>query len=82
MLAVRTLRQTKELFKEPPQMCIRDRDTSDSGLDLSEEILIDPDVHVKRDGSPVVLFYSTHTSEAYLQYESDWYYRDVYKRQE
>ena len=28
------------------------------------------------DGSPVVLFYSTHTSEAYLQYESDWYYRD------
>ena len=41
-----------------------------------EEILIDPDVHVKRDGSPVVLFYSTHTSEAYLQYESDWYYRD------
>jgi len=52
------------------------KDTSDSGLDLSEEILIDPDVHVKRDGSPVVLFYSTHTSEAYLQYESDWYYRD------
>ena len=33
-------------------------------------------MHVKRDGSPVVLFYSTHTSEAYLQYESDWYYRD------
>ncbi len=52
------------------------KDTSDSGLDLSEEILIDPDVHVKRDGSPVVLLYSTHTSEAYLQYESDWYYRD------
>ena len=52
------------------------KDTSDSGLDLSEEILIAPDVHVKRDGSPVVLLYSTHTSEAYLQYESDWYYRD------
>lgn len=52
------------------------KDDSDSGLDLSEEILIDPDVHVKRDGSPVVLLYSTHTSESYLQYNSDVYYCD------
>ena len=45
-------------------MCIRDR------------LQIDPDVHVKRDGSPVVLLYSTHASESFLLSDTDWYYTD------
>ena len=48
------------------------KDTSESGVDLLEELQIDPDVHVKRDGSPVVLLYSTHTSESFLQFDTDW----------
>lgn len=52
------------------------KDTSESGVDLLEELQIDPDVHVKRDGSPVVLLYSTHTSESFLQFDTDWYYTD------
>ena len=52
------------------------KDTSESGVNLLEELKIDPDVHVKRDGSPVVLLYSTHTSESFLQADTDWYYTD------
>ena len=52
------------------------RDTSDSGVDLYEELQIEPDVTVKRDGSPVVLLYSTHTSESYILNEAEWYYTD------
>ena len=46
------------------------------GVDLYEELQIDPDVHVKRDGSPVVLLYSTHASESFLLSDTDWYYTD------
>ena len=52
------------------------KDTSESGVDLAEELQIDPDVHVKRDGSPVVLLYSTHSSESFLLSDTDWYYTD------
>ncbi|MGN0479579.1 MAG: stage II sporulation protein P [Hominenteromicrobium sp.] len=52
------------------------KDTSASGVDLLEELQIDPDVQVKRDGSPVVLLYSTHTSESFLLEDTDWYYTD------
>ena len=52
------------------------KDTSESGVDLYEELQIDPDVHVKRDGSPVVLLYSTHASESFLLSDTDWYYTD------
>lgn len=52
------------------------KDTSESGVDLAEELQIDPDVHVKRDGSPVVLLYSTHASESFLLSDTDWYYTD------
>lgn len=52
------------------------KDTSESGVDLYEELQVDPDVQVKRDGSPVVLLYSTHTCESFLQEDTDWYYTD------
>ena len=52
------------------------KDTSESGVNLYEELQIDPDVHVKRDGSPVVLLYSTHASESFLLSDTDWYYTD------
>lgn len=52
------------------------RDTTESGVNLLEELEQNPDVQVKRDGSPVVLLYSTHTCESYLQQDADWYYLD------
>ncbi len=52
------------------------KDTSESGADLSEELQIDPDVHVRRDGSPVVLLYSTHSCESFILDDVDWYYTD------
>ncbi len=52
------------------------KDTSGSGVDLLEELTVDPDVHVRRDGTPVVLFYSTHTCESFLRQDAGWYYTD------
>lgn len=57
--------------------CFTVKDESGSGLDLEKELQIDPDISVKKDGSPVVLLYSTHTTESYiLQDGADWYYLD------
>lgn len=52
------------------------RDESESGVDLHEELQIDPDISVKRDGSPVVLLYSTHSCESFVLEDADWYYLD------
>lgn len=52
------------------------KDSSGSGVVLEDELEIDPDVRVRRDGSPVVLFYSTHTCESFLEQNADWYYTD------
>lgn len=52
------------------------RDDSESGVNLLEELEKDPDVSVKRDGSPVVLLYSTHTCESYIEQDAGWYYTD------
>lgn len=52
------------------------RDTSDSGLDLEKELTIDPDLSIRRDGSPVILLYSTHSTESFLLQNTDWYYTD------
>lgn len=52
------------------------RDTTESGVDLEEELQEDPDIEIKRDGTPMVLLYSTHTSESYILDDVEWYYTD------
>lgn len=52
------------------------RDSTDSGTDLAAELLEDPDVHMKLDGSVEVLIYHTHTSEAYAASAPGFYYTD------
>ncbi len=60
-----------------PVDCFTVKDETGTGLDLEQELLIDPKISVKRDGSPVVLLYSTHTTESYvLENGADWYYLD------
>lgn len=57
--------------------CFTVKDESGSGLDLAAELKADPNLTVRRDGSPVVLFYSTHTTESYiLEGDGSWYYTD------
>ena len=56
------------------------RDTTESGTDLNAELLEDPAVHLKGDGSIEVLLYHTHTSEAYLDTHTGFYYTDMETR--
>lgn len=57
--------------------CFTVKDESGSGLDLEAELQIDPTLDIRRDGTPMVLLYSTHTTESYiLEGNGDWYYRD------
>lgn len=60
-----------------PVDCFTVKDETGTGLDLEEELKIDPDVLIKKDGSPVILLYCTHTTESYiLQDGAEWYYLD------
>lgn len=53
-------------------------DTSDSGLDLEEEIKKELNFTVdKSDDQPTVLIYHTHTCESYMSYFSGFYYKDM-----
>lgn len=57
--------------------CFSVKDETGTGLDLEQELLIKPDISVRHDGSPVILLYSTHTTESYvLENGADWYYLD------
>lgn len=56
------------------------RDTTDSGTDLSAELLEAPAVSFKQDGSIEVLIYHTHTSEAYSESHTGFYYTDMETR--
>ncbi len=56
---------------------------TDSGMELpdfTEELASDPDVSVAVDGSPTVLLYHTHTSEAYMESDSTFYYESMKSR--
>lgn len=53
-------------------------DTSDSGLDLEEELLKELNFSVdKSSGDPVVLIYHTHSCESYMSNFSGFYYKDT-----
>lgn len=56
------------------------RDSTGSGTDLAAELLEDPDIHIKGDGSVEVLIYHTHTSEAYSLSAPGFYYTDMATR--
>lgn len=56
------------------------RNTSDSDTDLAAELLEDPAVGFKCDGSVEILIYHTHTSEAYSETCADFYYTDMETR--
>lgn len=56
------------------------RDSSSANLDLVQELEVDPAVHLMADGRPEVLIYHTHTSEAYSQEFTGFYYKDMETR--
>ncbi len=56
------------------------KDSTDSGTDLAAELLEEPAVHLKGDGSVEVLLYHTHTSESYMKTAQSFYYTDMETR--
>ena len=53
------------------------KDTTGSGTDLNAALGEEPSVHLKGDGTPEILIYHTHTSEAYSQTTPGFYYTDM-----
>ena len=58
------------------------KDSTGSGTDLLAALEEEPSVHWKRDGSAEILIYHTHTSEAYSQSYTGFYYTDMATRTE
>ena len=58
------------------------KDSTGSGTDLLAALEEEPSVHLKRDGSAEILIYHTHTSEAYSQSYTGFYYTDMATRTE
>lgn len=48
-----------------------------TGIDIAQVLSETPDLSIKKDGTPQVLLYHTHTGEAYLEEESDTFYSDM-----
>lgn len=49
-------------------------------LNIEKELKARPDIHIKDDGSPQVLIYHTHTTEAYMDKNNGFYYEDWVSR--
>jgi len=49
-------------------------------LDINSELKKCPDIKIKRDGKPEVLIIHTHTCEAYMEKDRDFYYESFYPR--
>lgn len=58
------------------------KDTTGSGTDLNAALQESPSVRLKGDGTPEILIYHTHTSEAYSQSYTGFYYTDMDTRTE
>lgn len=58
------------------------KDSTGSGTDLEAALREEPSVRMKGDGSVEVLIYHTHTSEAYSQSYTGFYYTDMDTRTE
>ncbi len=55
-----------------------------SGIDLNiaEELAKKPDINIKKDGTPQVLIYHTHTCESFMDKDQGFYYESFYPRTE
>ena len=55
-----------------------------SGIDLNiaEELSKKPDMDIKKDGSPQVLIYHTHTCESFMDKDQGFYFESFYPRTE
>ncbi len=58
--------------------CVKNDSSFD--LDIEKELNLRPDIHIKKDGTPQVLLYHTHTTEAYMDKNNGFYYDDWYPR--
>ena len=58
----------------------RVKDTTGSGTDLAQELLNEPSVKLKCNGEMEVLIYHTHTTEAYMDEFTGFYYTDMETR--
>ncbi len=58
------------------------KDSTGSGTDLAAALKEAPSVQLKGDGTPEILIYHTHTSEAYSQSYTGFYYTDMDTRTE
>lgn len=56
------------------------KDTTGSGTDLLQDLEAAPSVNLKGDGTPEILIYHTHTSEAYSDSYTGFYYTDMATR--
>ncbi len=55
---------------------------SDMELNIAEELSKKPDMNIKKDGSPQVLIYHTHTCESYMDKDQGFFYESFYPRTE
>lgn len=55
-----------------------------SGIEfnIAEELSKKPDINIKKDGSPQVLIYHTHTCEAFMDKDQGFYFESFYPRTE
>lgn len=73
--------QEIDASEEPGEGGISVRDSSDSGLNLAEELKKDFELEIES-GEPLVLIYHTHSCESYLKSYTGFYYGDESFRSE
>ncbi len=56
------------------------RNSTDYELDIEKELGLSPDVKIKKDGTPQVLLYHTHTGESFLRTEMPNFYSSMETR--
>lgn len=49
-------------------------------VNIEHELTLRPDINIKKDGTPQVLIYHTHTTESYMKKDQDFYYESFYPR--
>lgn len=60
--------------------CFYVKDSTGSGLNLEQELLVDPAIDIKANGEVEVLLYHTHTSEAFMDSYTGFFYTDMATR--
>lgn len=55
---------------------------SNIDINIAQELSKKPDINIKKDGTPQVLIYHTHTCESYMDKDQGFYYESFYPRTE